>query len=191
MSRKIGYARVSTEDQHLELQIDALRAAGVEERDIFMEKVTGAKKDRPELEKLLSYMKPGDAVIVWKLDRIGRSIKHLIELSELFKTSNIEFVSLKEKIDTSTATGRLMFNMLAALAEFEREMIIERTHAGLAAARSRGRQGGRPKKDEADIERAVKLYKSEAYSIADITEMTGVSKATLYRNVKQKEEMKA
>lgn len=184
MSRKLGYARVSTEDQHLELQLDALKAAGVEERDIFMEKVTGSKKDRLELEKLLTYMQPGDTIIVWKLDRIGRSIKHLIELSELFKTSNIEFVSLKENIDTSTATGRLMFNMLAALAEFEREMIIERTHAGLAAARSRGRQGGRPKKSDADIERAVKLYKSEAYSIADITTMTGVSKATLYRKVK-------
>ncbi|MEK8130265.1 recombinase family protein [Paenibacillus filicis] len=184
MSRKLGYARVSTDDQHLELQIDALRAFGVEDRDMFKEKMTGSKKDRPELERLLAYAQQGDTIVVWKLDRIGRSVKHLIELSEHFKTHNIEFVSLKEKLDTSTATGRLMFNMLAALAEFEREMIIERTHAGLSAARSRGRSGGRPQKDAADIERALRLYRSQEYSIADITAMTGVSKATLYRRVK-------
>lgn len=184
MTRKIGYARVSTDDQHLELQIDALKAAGVEERDIFMEKMTGSKKERPELENLLAYAQPGDTIVVWKLDRIGRSVKHLIDLSEHFKTNNIEFVSLKDKLDTSSATGRFMFNMLAALAEFEREMIIERTHAGLSAARARGRKGGRPQKNASDIERALKLYRSQEYSIAEITAMTCVSKATLYRRVK-------
>jgi DNA invertase Pin-like site-specific DNA recombinase len=184
MGRKLGYARVSTDDQHLELQIDALKAAGVEERDIFMEKVTGSKKDRPELEKLLAYAQPGDSIVVWKLDRIGRSVKHLIDLSEHFKANGIEFVSLKEKLDTSTATGRLMFNMLASLAEFEREIIAERTNAGLSAARARGRKGGRPQKDADDIERALKLYRSKEYSIADITTMTGISKATLYRSMK-------
>lgn len=185
MSRKLGYARVSTEDQHLELQLDALKAAGVEDRDIFQEKMTGSKTDRPELNRLLTYAKPGDTIVVWKLDRIGRSLKHIIELSEFFKVNDIEFISLKEQLDTSTATGRLMFNMLAVLSEFEREMIIERTHAGLTAARARGKMGGRPKINDTDIERASKLYRSNEYNIKEITAMTGVSKATLYRRVQK------
>ncbi len=183
MGRILGYARVSTQDQKLELQIDALKGAGVEDRDIFKEKITGSKKERPALDKLLEYAEPGDTIVVWKLDRMGRSIRHLIELMEHFKEKNIAFVSIKENIDTSSATGKLIFNIFASLSEFERDMIIERTKAGLEAARARGNKGGRPKKDAEAIKRALKLYHSKEYSIKDITKMTGVSKATLYRNL--------
>ncbi|MCS7460356.1 recombinase family protein [Paenibacillus doosanensis] len=181
MSRKLGYARVSKGDQNYELQIDALIKAGVEERDIFKEKMTGSKKERPELDKLLAYAQPGDCIVVWKLDRIGRNIKHLIELSEYFRENNIHFISLKENIDTASIAGKLMFTIMAALAEFEREMIIERTYAGLEAARARGRVGGRKPKDTESIELALKLYQSKEYPIHVITKMTGVSKTTIYR----------
>ncbi|TYS87722.1 recombinase family protein [Rossellomorea aquimaris] len=180
MGRKLGYARVSTKDQKLELKIDSLIEAGVEERDIFKEKITGSKKERPALEQLMEYVEPGDTIVVWKLDRMGRSIRHLIELMEHFKEQNIAFVSLQENIDTSSTTGKLIFNIFASFSEFERDMIIQRTKAGLEAARARGNKGGRPKKDEAAIKRALKLYHSKEYSIKEIAEMTGVSKATLF-----------
>lgn len=178
-----GYARVSTQDQNLHLQVDALKQYGAER--IYEEKMTGTKRERPQLDTMLGQLRPDDTVVVWKLDRIGRSFKHLVELVNLFKENGIHFVSLKESIDTSTATGKLVFAIFAGLAEFERDMIVERTKAGLDSARARGRMGGRPAKDQDKIQIALKMYRSREYTIPQITAATGVSKTTLYRYVQR------
>lgn len=181
---KIGYARVSTLDQSLDLQIDALEKLGCEK--IFKEKVSGMKDERPQLQELLSFARSGDVVCVYKLDRLGRSTKKLIEWSEELNERGIELVSLKDNIDTTTAIGKGMFKMLAVLAEMERDLISERTRAGLESARVRGRKGGRPKKDGKQVEKAFKLYQSKQYTVKEIEEMTNVSKATLYREIKKR-----
>src|SRR5919205_4677202 len=134
---KIGYARVSTQDQKLTLQLDELKKAGCEH--LYQEKISGKNKNRPELEKMLGGLRKGDTVLVWKLDRLGRSLKDLIELVALFNEKGVDFISLHDGINTATATGRFTFNIFAALAEFEREIIKERTKAGLSAAKARGR----------------------------------------------------
>jgi DNA invertase Pin-like site-specific DNA recombinase len=139
----VGYARCSTEDQKLDLQTDALTAAGCEK--IFVEKASGGDRGRPQLAKALAYVHDGDVLVVWKLDRLARSITHLIEIIEGLKGRKVGFRSLNDSIDTTTATGSLMFHILASFAEFERAIIRERTLAGLAAAKARGRIGGRPK----------------------------------------------
>lgn len=179
---KIGYARVSTHEQNLDLQIDDLNKAGCER--IYTDKISGSKSSRPELDDMLKHLRSGDTVVVWKLDRLGRSIKHLIELSEQLQSRDVALESIQDKIDTSTASGRLYFNMMASLAEFERDLIRERTRAGLEAAKARGRQGGRPVllKDE-KLARAKELYEAKQLSIKEICSMTGVSKATLYRHI--------
>ena len=179
--KKFGFARVSKIEQNLDLQIDALKKYGVDEKDIFVEKVSGANKSRPQLEEMLKFLRPGDQVIVYKLDRISRSTKHLIELSEQFEIMGVDFVSLSEKIDTTTSYGKLFFRLMASLAEFERDIIIERTQAGLEAARARGRIGGRPKADQEKVEYAYHLYLQKKFTVKEITEKTGVSKSTLYR----------
>ena len=179
-----GYARVSTQDQNLDLQIDALNKYGVER--IFKEKMTGTKKERPQLDEMLKYVRSGDTIVVWKLDRIGRSMRHLMELVDHFKDNGINFVSLHESIDTSTPTGKLMFNIMASLAEFERDMIAERTRSGLESARARGRKGGRPSKSADKVKMALKMYDSKEYGIPEITEATGVSKTSLYRYIKER-----
>jgi len=179
---RIGYARVSRQDQKLSLQIDALKEYGVER--IFEEKVTGTRKNRPELDALLDHVRAGDTVVIWKLDRIGQSLRHLVELVNRFSDMGVNFVSLTENIDTTTATGRFVFNMFASLAEFERGLIVERTKAGLESARARGRAGGRPQKDENSIRLALKLYHSKQFTISQITQASGVSKATLYRRIR-------
>ena len=138
---KIGYARVSTQDQKLTLQIDALKKSGCEK--IFKEKVSGKNRERPELEKMVSQLRKGDIIVVWKLDRLGRSLRDLIDLVFSFREKGVEFISLNDSINTGTATGRFTFNIFASLAEFEREIIRERTMAGLASAKARGRTGGR------------------------------------------------
>jgi DNA invertase Pin-like site-specific DNA recombinase len=138
----IGYARVSTVDQNLDLQVDALKAAGCEK--IFVEKGSGANRDRPELKKALDFVRDGDVFVAWKLDRVARSVSHLIAIMDWLKERKVGFKSLQDSIDTTTATGNLMFQIIAAFAEFERNVIRERTMAGLAAARARGRIGGRP-----------------------------------------------
>ncbi len=178
-----GYARVSTQDQNLNLQVDELQKYGAER--IFQEKITGTRKDRPELENMIQMLREGDTVIVWKLDRIGRSIKHLIDLIEEFKNRKVNFVSIKENIDTSTATGKLIFNIFASLAEFERDIIAERTKAGLTAARARGKRGGRPSKKKDKVALALKMYDSKQYTVNEIVEATSLSRTTLYRYLNQ------
>ena len=177
-----GYARVSTLDQNLDRQKDALRAYGVDR--LFCEKVSGAKKSRPELDKMLAILESGDSVVIESLSRLGRSVKNLSELMETFNEKGIRLISLKESVDTTSATGRLLFTIISSLAAFERETLIERTNEGLASARARGKLGGRPKTNEAALKKAVALYRTGEYSLADIQELTGVSKSTLYRALK-------
>ena len=179
---KIGYARVSTPDQKMDLQIDELKKFGCTK--IFSEVVTGAKADRTELNKMLEQVRPGDIIVIWKLDRLGRSLKHLVELVGELIEKEVGLKSLHDPIDTSTSQGRLIFNIFASLAEFEREVISERTKAGLTAARARGRIGGLPKglfkkaQDKARVCEA--LYKEGKMSIAEILENQQISRATLY-----------
>lgn len=177
----VGYARVSTDDQDLSLQRDALTAAKCER--LFSDTMSGAKTERPGLAEALDFCRQGDTLVVWRLDRLGRSLTNLIELLNLLAERGIGFRSLSEQIDTTTSGGKLIFHIFGALAEFERELIRERTQAGLAAARSRGRQGGRPKKldSERKIKMAQSLYQDGAHSIDDICKMLGISRATLYR----------
>jgi DNA invertase Pin-like site-specific DNA recombinase len=177
----LGYARVSTESQNLDRQLDALEKYGVEM--IYNEKMTGTKKDRPELLKLLDRVTDGDTVVVESLSRLGRSTKDLIELTELFQSKGVHLVSLKENVDTSTSTGKLLFTLMSAIAQFERDTIADRTREGLRSARARGRMGGRPKANPDQVKKAVKLYHTGLYSIKEIEELTGVKKSTLYRNL--------
>lgn len=176
-----GYARVSTEAQNLDRQLDALKKYGVDV--IYNEKMTGTKKDRPELTKLLERITKGDTIVIESLSRLGRSTKDLIELTELFKSKGVRLVSLKEAVDTDSSTGKLLFTLMSAIAQFERDTIADRTREGLRSARARGRTGGRPKADPDNIKRAVKLYNTQQYSIKEIEELTGVKKSTLYRNI--------
>lgn len=178
---RFGYARVSTEDQKLDRQVDALEKAGCEK--IFLEKASVAKASRPELERMLSVLRDGDEVVVVKLDRISRSTKHLIELTEKFDELGVDFISLNDAIDTTTPMGCFFFRMMASIAELERDMIAERTKDGLAAARARGHNGGRPKTPDGAISKAKRMYESGAFTLKEITDATGVSKSTLYRNL--------
>lgn len=179
-----GYARVSTEAQNLDRQLDALQKYGVD--IIYNEKMTGTKRDRPELTKLLDRMTEGDTVVIESLSRLGRSTKDLIELTELFQSKGVHLVSLKESIDTSTSTGKLLFTLMSAIAQFERDVIADRTREGLNAARARGRKGGRPKVDTDAVKKAIKLYNTGEYAIKEIEDLTGVKKDTLYRNLPKK-----
>ena len=176
-----GYARVSTESQNLDRQLDALEKYGVEM--IYNEKMTGTKKDRPELSKMLDRVTDGDTVVVESLSRLGRSTKDLIELMELFQSKGVHLVSLKENVDTSTSTGKLLFTLMSAIAQFERDVIADRTREGLESARARGRSGGRPRADPEQVKKAAKLYKTGQYSVKEIEELTGIKKSTLYRNL--------
>ena len=176
-----GYARVSTEQQNLDRQLDALNKYGVD--IIFNEKMTGTKRNRPELTKMLDRLTEGDTVVVESLSRLGRSTKDLIELVDLFEKKKVHFVSLKEQIDTSTPTGKFLFTLMSAISQFERDVIAERTKEGLRSARARGRSGGRPKTDANSINKAIKLYNTRQYSIKEIEELTGVKKSTLYRHL--------
>src|SRR5256885_15207849 len=181
----IGYARVSTFDQHLDLQKDALTRAGCEK--IFTDTMSGAKADRPGLVQALTFMRSADVLVVWKLDRLGRSLKNLIDVVTELDTLGIGFRSVTESIDTTTSGGKLIFHIFGALAEFERALIRERTQAGLLAARARGRKGGQPKAltpKQAAI--AQQLYNDKNNSIADICKTLNISRATLYRYIQVK-----
>ena len=177
----LGYARVSTRDQNLELQLDALNNFGCEK--IFREKQS-AVKERPELDKMISMLRKDDIVVAWKLDRLGRSLKHLIDLVSMFREKGIEFISLNDNIDTTTIHGRLIFNIFASFSEFERELISERTKSGLEAARAKGRVGGR--KPGLSKESQNKAYMAEALTetdkpVQEILQILKISKATYYR----------
>lgn len=178
----VGYARVSTLDQNPALQIDALKAAGCEK--LFVEKASGASRDRPELKAAIDYVREGDTLVVWKLDRLARSLKQLIETVAMLEARGIGLRSLTESIDTTTAGGRLIFHIFGALAEFERTVIRERTKAGLSAARARGRVGGRPAKLlPNDVKAAKALLADPTITVADVAKRLGVSPATLYRHL--------
>ncbi len=181
---KIGYARVSTQDQKLELQLDALTSNGCEQ--VFQEKKSGKNKERPELENMLGLLRSGDTVVVWKLDRLGRSLRDLIDLVAEFKKRGVDFVSLQDGINTATSTGRFTFNIFASLAEFEREIIKERTKAGLVAARARGRAGGRPKglsPKAMEKARSAKVLLASGKRPEEIAKILGISRATCYRYI--------
>lgn len=176
----IGYARVSTQDQDPALQLDALHAAGCDR--VFTEKASGAQRDRPELLAAIDFMRPGDTLVVWRLDRLARSIKQLIETVESLGDRGIGFRSLTEAIDTTTSGGKLVFHIFAALAEFERAIIRERTVAGLQAARARGRRGGRPPAlTDKDLAAATAMLADETITAEDVAKRLGVSPSTLYR----------
>ncbi len=175
---RIGYARVSTQDQHQELQLDALAAADCEQ--VFQEKASGKNKDRPELETCLKVLRQGDTLVVWRLDRLGRSLKDLVEIVHTLEARGVSFQSLTESIDTTNAGGKLVFHVFAALAEFERNLIRERTIAGLAAARARGRMGGRKvKMSKADVQKAATMLLNPLISKTEVAKHFGVSRVTL------------
>ncbi len=182
----IGYARVSTHEQTLDLQQDALKQAGCQQ--IYTDTASGAQTERKGLQDALQYLREGDVLVVWRLDRLGRSLKHLIETITALEERGIGFKSLSESIDTTTSGGKLVFHVFGALAEFERELIRERTKAGLAAARARGRMGGRPKASSLNTDKKVALaqalYEDKNNSIADICATLRVSRSTLYRYLK-------
>ena len=179
---KIGYARVSTQDQNFGLQIDALQKAGCEK--FYREVVSGARTERPMLDRVVDSLRADDVLVIWKLDRLGRSLKHLVELVNTLRERGVGLQSLNDPIDTTTPQGRLSFNLFASLAEFERDLIRERTQAGLSAARARGRNGGRPKGLSAQAEAiacaAETLYLERKLSVRQIAARLGISKSTLY-----------
>jgi len=176
----IGYARVSTTEQNLDLQKDALQHVGC--KSIYTDAISGSTSQRPGLEECLQYLRPGDTLVVWRLDRLGRSLKHLIETVQVLEERGIGFRSVQESIDTTTPGGKLVFHVFGALAEFERDLIRERTNAGLAAARARGRNGGRkPLLDAKKLAVAASLHADPSVSVSDICKALGVSRTTLYR----------
>ncbi len=176
---KIGYARVSTNDQTIEPQTDALSDAGCEK--LFNDVASGARTQRPGLDQAIAFCRQGDTLVVWKLDRMGRSMSHLIEMIQQLEDKGVGFQSLTEKIDTTTAGGRLIFHLFGALAEFERDLIRERVQAGLNSARARGRKGGRPPVSEETKRMAKTLLADKKLSVKQICERLGIAKSTLYK----------
>jgi DNA invertase Pin-like site-specific DNA recombinase len=184
-SMKIGYARVSTADQNLRMQEDALQRAGCEE--VYTDVVSGVKSQRPGLEKALHYLRVGDPLVVWKLDRLGRSIQDLIQIVNALQEKNITFHSLQENRDTTTSSGRLIFHIFSALAEFERDLIRERTKAGLKAARARGKKGGRPPLlDTRQINRMLEMYHEQQNTVAEICKIYDISRPSFYNYLNNK-----
>jgi DNA invertase Pin-like site-specific DNA recombinase len=180
----IGYARVSMQDQNLDLQKDALKKAGCEK--IYVDTMTGEANNRPGLEQAFEMLREGDTLVVWRLDRLGRSLQHLIELVQELSHRQVGFKSLQESIDTTSPSGKLVFHIFGALAEFERNLCVERTKAGLAAARARGRLGGRPKVlDDMQREALVLLYNEKKHSVKDICHIMGISRQTLYNYLRK------
>ena len=182
----LGYARVSTEPQETHLQIDALKNAGC--KKIFQEKISGARTNRPELNRLIEHARKGDVVVVWKLDRLGRSLKQLIETVETLDAAGVQLKSLTENIiDTTTPSGKLVFGVFAVIAEFERDMLRQRTMAGLKAAKKRGRVGGKPRSlDAKQLKKARVMLKSGKYTKAEVAEDLSVSRQTLWRSLNRK-----
>ena len=187
---KIGYARVSTKEQIHDLQLDALEEAGC--KKVYVETASGAKTDRPELGKCLADLREGDTLVIWRLDRLGRNLKHLVETVETLKERGVGFVSIQDGHDTSTANGRLVFGIFASLAQFERDLIAERTKAGLEAARARGRNGGRPSKLTAkQADTLVAMYQSGKHTVKDIAATFGISRQVVYDYLGRRKAIKA
>jgi len=183
---QIGYARVSTDDQNLDLQRDALQQAGCER--VFEDTASGAKAERVGLVALMEVLRAGDTVVIWRMDRLGRSLKDLIALVERLESVGVGLRSLQEKIDTTSSGGRLIFHLFGALAEFERNLIRERTQAGLTAARARGRHGGRKKRlDPAKQKIALRLYHERQHTVEEICRMMGVGRSTFYNYLNEAE----
>ena len=180
----IGYARVSTQDQNLDLQRDALEKAGC--KKVFVDEASGKSTDRPGLAKAKEILRAGDVLVVWRLDRLGRSISDLIEWVKYLEEQGIGFQSLQESINTTSPSGKLTFHLFAALAEFERNLIRERTQAGLTAARARGKVGGRPTAlDEENRKLVARLYHQKQLTVKQICEMKAISRTTLYEYARQ------
>lgn len=178
----VGYARVSTRDQNPAAQIDALKAAGCDR--VFMEKASGANRDRPELKAALDYIRAGDALVVWKLDRLARSVRQLVETAEDLARREIGLRVLTQQIDTTSPGGRLVFHVFAAVAEFERELMLERTHAGLATARAANRRGGRPRAlNDGQIRRAKAMLCDPMITVEEVAHQLGTTTSTLYRHI--------
>lgn len=181
----IGYARVSTNDQNLDRQFDQLTKYGCER--IFMEKVSGSKRERPELERMIDMLRKGDTVVMTELTRLSRSVKDLFDIVETIHSKHADIKSLKEPwLDTTTPQGKLLFTIFAGISQFDRDIIRQRTMEGLSSARARGRKGGRPKAALQKMELALKMYDSKDYSISEIEHATGISKSTLYRYLKKR-----
>lgn len=181
---RIGYARVSTDDQNLDLQLDALLISGIPLTDIYQEKLSGSKANRPELDHAIKALRAGDVFVVWRLDRLGRSLPDLVRIITDLEAKGVGFESLTEKIDTTNAAGKLMFHVFAALAEFERNIIRERTRAGLDAARARGRKGGRkPSLNEKQIREIRALLRDPLIQASEVAARYGISRSTLYKHV--------
>lgn len=178
---KIGYARVSTDDQKMDLQRDALTAAGCEK--VFTDTASGAKAERPGLSDALAFARKGDSLVVWRLDRLGRSLPELVKIVGELEAAGVGFESTTERIETSTAAGRLVFHVFAALAEFERRLIVERTHAGLAAARARGRKGGRPGLAPEKVA-AIQAMAASGHGPAKVCKALGIGRSTFYKHTR-------
>lgn len=179
----IGYARVSTKDQDLSLQLDALKAAGCTARHIYQDKLSGSRAERPGLDAAVSHLRAGDTLVVWKLDRLGRSMKNLVDFVGQLEREGVNFRSLTDGIDTSTPAGRFFFHVMAALAQMERELVVERTQAGLAAAKIRGRVGGRKRSMTDGKAEAARKLLANGMPPKDVASSIGVSVATLYRYI--------
>jgi len=180
-----GYARVSTQSQNLDRQVDALKTYGVPDDRLFVEKISGTTKERPELQKLQQFLRDGDLLVIESLSRLGRSTKDLLTIIDHFEKQGVKVVSIKEQIDTRTPTGMLLTTVLMALSQFERDIIVQRTQEGLTAARARGRKGGRPPLSQAQIKQALALYDSKKLSIKEICNATKMSQSSLYNVVKK------
>jgi DNA invertase Pin-like site-specific DNA recombinase len=183
LGRLLGYARVSTDDQNLDLQISALRQGGVSEDQIYTDQVTGAKTERPGLDALMAECRDGDTIIIWRLDRLGRSVVHLATLSIELQTRGVGLRSLSDGVDTGTATGRLVYGLLATLAEFERETIRERVRAGMKAAKMRGVHVGRRKALTTAQLHHARVLREDGKSYAEIAALVGCDRSTVYRSL--------
>ena len=184
---KYGYARVSTEEQCLDRQIDQLKGVGIEEEYIYKEKMSGTKSNRPKLKALLNVLEQGDTVYTESLNRLGRSSADLITLMQTFTDMGVTLISLKEQLDFSSAAGKMIAQFLAILAEFERNCIVERVKEGLSAARARGRVGGRPKTPEKTLDKALKMYDLHNLTVSEICRACGISRPTLYKALRERE----
>lgn len=180
---KIGYCRVSTAAQNIDRQMDALTDAGCEK--IYVDRYTGTKADRPQLNEMFSFLRAGDKIVVTELARLGRSTKDIFNLIDRIEKAGAEFESLKDKIDTATPQGKFFFTVNCAFVQLQRDMIVINVKEGLKAARARGRVGGRPPKNKKQVDRALELYKSQNFSLKEISEMTGVSVSTIYNYLKK------